>query len=267
MFMRKNLLSLILIVAFVLAACSGGAQPAEVMADTGKSGEIMEARPTGEMMPEKTGPEKTGPEKAGPEKTGEEMMDGKPAEEMMEDKPKEGMPSGDMKETPVPETGMSEEGMDEGMLERPAFFSAVLTNVATGETFTLQDLKGKVVLVENMAIWCSTCLRQQKQVKELHGLLEERDDFISLGLDIDPNEDPESLASYISSNGFDWTYAVASGEVARELGQLYGAQLLNPPSAPMFIIDRHGEVHVLPFGVKSASDLQAALEPFLKEGM
>ena len=59
----------------------------------------------------------------------------------------------------------------------------------------------------------------------------------------------------------------AAPDVAREIGNLYGAQFLNPPSAPMFIIDRHGEVQPLPFGVKSAADLQKALEPFLNDAM
>ena len=48
---------------------------------------------------------------------------------------------------------------------------------------------------------------------------------------------------------------------------LTGSQFLNPSSAPMYIIDRKGDVHLLPFGVKSAVDLFAALEPFLTEGM
>jgi hypothetical protein len=55
--------------------------------------------------------------------------------------------------------------------------------------------------------------------------------------------------------------------VAREIGDLYGQQYLNPPSAPMFIIDRSGKAHPLPFGVKSADELQQAIEPFLSEGM
>jgi hypothetical protein len=33
----------------------------------------------------------------------------------------------------------------------------------------------------------------------------------------------------------------------------------------MLIIDRQGKVHPLPFGVKSAADLQAALQPFLDQ--
>lgn len=75
------------------------------------------------------------------------------------------------------------------------------------------------------------------------------------------------LKQYIEEKGFDWRYAVAPVEFSREIGQLYGAQLLNPPSAPMLIIDRKGNVHLLPFGVKSAEDLIQALEPFLNEAM
>jgi hypothetical protein len=116
-------------------------------------------------------------------------------------------------------------------------------------------------------MWCSNCMKQQQQVKALHVLLGERDDFVSVGLDIDLNENQDDLKNYISANGFDWIYAVAPAEVAREIGQTYGDLFLNPPSTPMFIIDRKGEVHLLPFGIKSAQSLLEALQPFLDEGM
>jgi thiol-disulfide isomerase/thioredoxin len=128
-------------------------------------------------------------------------------------------------------------------------------------------LKGKVVLVETMAQWCPNCRQQQQQVIDLHQLLGERDDFVSLGLDIDPNEDAASLKNYIESNSFSWTYAVAPADVSNEIANLYGDQFINPTSTPMFIIDRKGEVHLLPFGIKSAQDLLTALQPFLDEGM
>jgi hypothetical protein len=35
----------------------------------------------------------------------------------------------------------------------------------------------------------------------------------------------------------------------------------------MLIIDRHGEAHLLPFGIKDAAELMKALEPFLSEEM
>ena len=116
-------------------------------------------------------------------------------------------------------------------------------------------------------MWCSNCLKQQVQVKELHDLIGDRDDFVSLGIDIDPNEDLDTLKGYIMSNGFDWRYTVAPVEVSREIGQVYGNQYLNPPSTPMLIIDREGEAHLLPFGIKDAAELYDALQPFLSEEM
>ena len=125
---------------------------------------------------------------------------------------------------------------------------------------------GKVVLVETMAMWCSNCYKQQSQVKALHDLIGENDDFVSVGIDIDLNEELGDLKEYVMNNGFDWWYAVASKEVAREISQVLGDQFLNPPSTPMFIIDREGEVHPLNFGIKSAEELLQSLEPFLASG-
>ncbi|MEN4011526.1 MAG: TlpA disulfide reductase family protein [Chloroflexota bacterium] len=160
----------------------------------------------------------------------------------------------------------AESGQGAGMV-LPAWFTVSLTNAATGEAFTIDSFKGKVILVETMAQWCSNCLKQQKEVKALHDLLGERDDFISLGLDIDPNEDAATLKDYIARNGFDWVYAVAPADVSRALSDLYGAQFLSPPSTPMLIIDRQGEVHPLPMGIKSADRLKEFLQPFLDEEM
>jgi hypothetical protein len=148
----------------------------------------------------------------------------------------------------------------------PAYFSAELIDASTGGTFSINDFRGKVVLLETLAMWCSNCYRQQGEVKLLHEKLGPRTDFISLGLDIDPNENLADLKGYVEDNGFDWLYAVAPLEVAREIGQLYSAQFLNPPSTPMLIIDRNGDVHTLPFGIKSADQLLEALVPYLDAG-
>ena len=150
-------------------------------------------------------------------------------------------------------------------VDQPAYFSVSLINVSSGEAFKIADYQGKVILVETLAQWCSNCLKQQKQVSELHQKLGERADFVSLGLDIDPNEDSASLNDYVQRNGFDWTYAVAPAEVSREIGNLYGNQFLNPPSTPMLIIDKQGQVHPLPFGIKSVDELVEFLQPYLDE--
>jgi thiol-disulfide isomerase/thioredoxin len=150
--------------------------------------------------------------------------------------------------------------------QQEQWYSWDLTDINSGTVFRVSDHQGKVVLVETMAIWCSNCLKQQKEVIRLHELLGEREDFISLGLNIDPNEDADYLRSYTQDNNFDWLYVVASPELVDRISSLYGVQYLNPPSTPMLIIDRQGVAHQLPFGIKSAEELQSALDPFLNEG-
>jgi hypothetical protein len=198
-----------------------------------------------------------------------EMMDKSDEDmEMKEDEISgEGEIEGSEVEIPDDDTSMEDKSMSDEMMMTSEWFKVSLKNARTGEEFTISDFNGKVVLVETMAMWCSNCFKQQGQVKSLHSLLGDREDFISLGIDIDPNENAEALKSYIDNNGFDWLYTVAQREVAREIGQLYGNQFLNPPSTPMLIIDRHGEVHTLPFGIKSAESLLDSLQPFLDDNI
>jgi peroxiredoxin len=261
MLKRTGLLSgLVLILA--LAACAPAAAPTgtpEAMMD--KTPDTM-MKETPDAMMEET-PDAMMSHDAMTDTMMAETPDAMMSSDAMTDTMMAATPDAMMEKTP---DAMMEKP-DESMMELPAWFSAAFTNAATGETFTMQDFKGKVVLVETMAIWCTTCLAQQKQVKGLHEQLGERDDFVSVGIDIDLNENMADLKDYTAKNGFDWTYTVATADIAREIGNLYGQQFLNPPSAPMFVIDRHGAVHPLPFGVKSAADLQKALEPFLNEAM
>ena len=171
-----------------------------------------------------------------------------------------------MQEEPTADMVMEEPKMDEMEDSLPDWYGWEFTDVNSGAVLKVADFQGKVVLVETLAMWCSNCYRQQQEVLRLHALLGERDDLVSLGIDIDPNEDSQALSRYTAENGFDWYYTVASPEVIEEISVLYGVQYLNPPSTPMLIIDRGGKAHLLPFGIKSAEDLQSALEPYLNEG-
>ena len=197
--------------------------------------------------------------------TPEAMMD-KPTEVMMDKET--ATPDAMMsKETATPDTMMKETVVPGAMMETPAWYNVTLTDASTGKTFSIHELKGKVVLVETMAQWCSTCKKQQGEVKALREKLGMLDDFVTIGLDIDPNENAADLKNYVASNGFDWLFAVPPAEVSREIAKLYGDQFLNPPSAPVLIIDRKGVAHPLPFGIKSVDDLFKVVDQYLKEGM
>ncbi len=194
-----------------------------------------------------------------------------PTQEAMMEKPTEAMmekATDDMMGTSTEAMeAVATEAMEDKAVMTPGFFDVSLTNVNTGESFKIADFAGKVVLVENLAMWCSNCMKQQEQVKILHETLGMDSDLVSIGFDIDPNENAEDLKKYTDSNGFNWIYAVVPQEVSKEIGNLYGANFLNPPNTPIFIVDRKGDVHPMPFGIKSAEEIKAFIDPFLAEGM
>lgn len=236
MFMR-TIIPLFLVASVVLGACAGaGVNPDSAMAD---EQDTMMKEADDAMQDD------------------DAIMDKEDSEEMMGDEHSEEVGS---------DEAMMDES-DEAMMMNPAWFSSPLLDVNSGETFTIDDYHGQVVLVETMAVWCSNCLRQQREVKALHEALGDREDFTSIALDIDPNEDVDLLRGFAAKNGFDWIYVVAPADVARQFGELYGQQFLNPPSTPILLIDRDGKVHLLPFGIKSAAELQDSIVSLLDAEM
>ncbi len=131
-----------------------------------------------------------------------------------------------------------------------------LTDVRSGETFTLAELSAdQPVVLETMAIWCTTCLSQQREVVQAHELAE----FHSVGIDVDPNEEAADLAEYAERQGFDWRFVKADAELVKLLTDRYGFGVTNPPSTPTFVV-ADGEVRALEFGrVRSAEELVAEL--------
>jgi cytochrome oxidase Cu insertion factor (SCO1/SenC/PrrC family) len=146
---------------------------------------------------------------------------------------------------------------------RPAWLDDELTEVSTGQSFRIADFAGQVVLLETMATWCPTCRQQGNEVKKLHEALGSFDTVVSVSLDVDPNEDEALLAKYAAGSSFGWRFAVAPKQLGSDLAALYGPNFLNPPYAPMLIVDRGQVVHPLPDYLKSADSLRQALDPYL----
>lgn len=165
--------------------------------------------------------------------------------------------------TPAPTEAVVEATEAPDLSNLPLWYGHTFTDAATGQEFSINDYHGKVVLVEMMAMWCSNCLRQQGAVLELHEMLGERDDLVTIVIDVDHNETLDRLAGYVQQNGFPWLYGVAPATVLREISQLYGDEYLTPPFTPMMIIDQDGNSHLLSFSHKTAADLLSSLEPFL----
>ena len=133
----------------------------------------------------------------------------------------------------------------------------VLRDVRTDAEFTLGQLAAEgPVLLETMAIWCTKCRAQQREVVDAHG----RADFDSVSLDVDPNERSEDLANYADREGFDWRFAVADGDLVRMLRDRFGTAVLNPPSMPKILFRTDGSIELIGLGEQlSASDLAAMI--------
>ncbi len=236
----KILLGLVVLTAFILGACSAN-QPVNNTMDTTMD------NTTSNTMEEPM------------DSSSDEMMD--ESNEEMTDSSHDTMeePSDEMMEE---DTGEASDSMgDEAAM--PLWYTYQFEDAATGEPFAISDFKGSVVLVETMAMWCSNCLAQQKEIVKLHDLLGERDDFVSVGINIDLEEDIVMVATYVDAYGFDWLYGVADLDVYLDIGNSLGVQFQNPPSVPIALVDKDGKVHALPFGVKDADSLLAFVEPYL----
>jgi len=83
--------------------------------------------------------------------------------------------------------------------------TTAMQDVVTGEEVRIADLEGKVVAIEAMAIWCTTCRTQQL---EAQAALEQLDspDVAYISLDVDPNERAGDLAEYARREGFQWRF-------------------------------------------------------------
>jgi cytochrome oxidase Cu insertion factor (SCO1/SenC/PrrC family) len=154
---------------------------------------------------------------------------------------------GDVVGTDVASKAAAAPSGDAAASDDAAWLDIPLTDAATGETFTLASLKGEVVALEPMAIWCSNCKAQQDNVKEAFADVQAAGvRYISIG--VDPNEDRVSLARYADRRAYPWTFVQASTEFARALNVAFGPQILSPPSTPLIVLDPDGEVAAQTFG-------------------
>jgi thiol-disulfide isomerase/thioredoxin len=157
---------------------------------------------------------------------------------------------------------MADEDMehdDEMMADYPAWQTIALTDVTTGQSFTLADFAGKTVYVEPMATWCTNCRRQLGYVKEARDQLNS-DDVIFVGISVETNIDDATLANYTEETGYNWTFAVATPEMLQALADQFGRTISNPPATPHFIIYPDGTTTDLVTGFETADELIAQLQ-------
>jgi thiol-disulfide isomerase/thioredoxin len=135
----------------------------------------------------------------------------------------------------------------------PAWMDIELSDIATGETFKISDFKGTPILLESFAVWCPTCLRQQREIGKLKA--REGDAIIHISIDTDPHEDEARVREHLETYGFDWYFAVSPLELTQALVDEFGLRVVSAPSAPVMLICENQSTRFLRSGVKSSDEL------------
>lgn len=128
-----------------------------------------------------------------------------------------------------------------------------LTDVLTGSKFRISDFKGKPILLESFAVWCTTCLEQQKSISELKS--KEGDAIVHISINTDPNEDESRIREHLDTYGFDWLFAVSPIELTNALTDEFGLRVVTAPTAPVVLICEDQSARLLRSGVKLPAEL------------
>ena len=97
-------------------------------------------------------------------------------------------------------------GCLQGMENAPDF---TLKDV-DGNSFSLHDFKGKIVILDYMATWCTPC---EKQMEELVSLSKEiGNDTVIISIDIDLSENIQQIKSFMEKYNATWIFARDTAE-------------------------------------------------------
>lgn len=126
-----------------------------------------------------------------------------------------------------------------------------LVDVATSESFSINDFSDKTVLLESFAVWCPTCLAQQNELAKLTD-----EEIIHISVDTDPREKAQQVLSHRNANGFDWIFVVAPEDWSRSLVADFGISSVFAPGAPVILVCDSENARILGPGVKSPDTLR-----------
>ena len=264
---NKTIIPLALILMLILAAC-GGQQTAAPPAAAASASQQSVEPPAGDAAVMQDSNDETldgssGDDMAATDDNHDQDMG--ESQETMDDDHDQDMGDDDAMEDIHDDADMVMESDDEAMEEEgtammdlPVWQTLAVTNVATGEPFTLADFQGQTVFVEPMATWCSNCRTQQFEVQQAQAQL--GDDVVFVGLSLETSLPAADLARYAEGNGFDWTYAVMSPELLAGLADEFGRSITSAPSTPHFIIRPDGSFSELSTGIHSAAEIITQIE-------
>lgn len=117
----------------------------------------------------------------------------------------------------------------------------------------IADNKGKVVIVNFWATWCSTCQEEIEILKELRdNYPEDNVKFLSISID----EDPEKINDYIQSQGFNFQTFSATEGILSDFSIKWVPKT--------YVFNHNGQIIYKDFGLVSQKRLEGIIDKILE---
>lgn len=108
-----------------------------------------------------------------------------------------------------------------------------------GKKMSLNELKGKVVLVNLWATWCGPCIKEMPDLSKVSEELKDKN-FKMLGMNIFQQEGAKKVEDFLKTNPVSYTILDGNKEVVDAFSEASGSNIEAVPTT--FIIDKEGKI-------------------------
>ena len=104
-----------------------------------------------------------------------------------------------------------------------------------GNPISLEQYRGKVVLLDFWAVWCGPCIAEMPNVKKVYDTYKDKG-FDIIGISLDTDE--ERLRNYLKENEIPWRQVFSGEGWNSPVSQQYGIRAIPAP----WLIDKEGKL-------------------------
>lgn len=139
--------------------------------------------------------------------------------------------------------------------DKPA--PTLATRTVDNNSWSLQDYRGKIVLVNFWAVWCAPCLQEIPELKEIYSKYKNHPDFFMVGVSLDQQK--EVTTQFCKQRQIEWLQLYEDDQGwNNSLARAFDIQFI--PS--IWLIDRGG--NIIAFET-SLNDIEAKLAQTLNQ--
>ena len=146
---------------------------------------------------------------------------------------------------------------DENPLESLGTAPDFILSKLDGTTLSLNELKGKIVLIDFWATWCPPCRKMIPELKNLYKKYQSQGLEI-IGISLDDKDNRETVKSFVENVKIDYPIVIGTHAVSNA----YGKVTAIPTS---FIIDANGVIRDKHVGDRTFGGMERVIKKLLAE--